>query len=672
MQQTSTLLEDLNEQQRLAVTSKDGPVLVVAGAGSGKTRIITTRIAYMIEQGISPYQILAVTFTNKAAAEMRQRVQNLVNAQVNVGTFHATCMRILRAHADLIDRGNDFTIYDGDDQLAVIKESMKECDVDVKAISPKSIRERISRCKDELQRPIDVQNESADYEDRFFIPVFKRYEEKLKQNNALDFGDLIAKTVLLFGSHEPILEHYRERYRYILVDEFQDTNYAQYMFVHMLASKYRNIMVVGDPDQSIYEWRGANIENILKFEKVFDDVRVIPLEQNYRSTNNILKASNAIISHNSQRKDKNLWSENGDGGLIVLNRLNDEKEEARFMVAELSRLKQKGVALKNMAAFYRTHSQSRVLEEELIRHNIPYRVVGGVKFYSRKEVKDILAYMKIIHNENDEVSLLRVINLPKRAIGKGALDKLKAFARQNHTSLYGAVKAYVTQGLAKGKLKAGLNQFVSLIEKFKNLAINEDLAFLLERVLDETGYVKMLENEATLESRVRIENIKEFYGSVLDFEKSLSDDQRAQALGSYLEYITLQTDMADWAVDGDLFTLMTLHSAKGLEFPVVFMLGMEEGILPHMNSINASFRELEEERRLCYVGITRAMKELYLTCVSNRKQFGFSRVQLPSRFLTEIPAELIKGSMEEIFPQQRRYEFNDFDDYGEEDDYSFF
>ncbi|MFT5169931.1 MAG: DNA helicase-2/ATP-dependent DNA helicase PcrA [Candidatus Omnitrophota bacterium] len=671
MNVVGTVLEGLNASQREAVKLKEGAALVVAGAGSGKTRIITSRIAYMVENGISPYEILAVTFTNKAAREMKNRVKRLVQEAVTIGTFHSVSMMILRQHAELVDRTNDFTIYDGDDQLVVIKECMKELSIDVKAISPKGIRERISRCKDDLTRPCDIKESVEDHEDRYFVPVFKLYEDRLRKANAFDFGDLIAKTVVLFTKNAQVLEHYRERFRYILVDEFQDTNHAQYMMIHLLASKYENIMVVGDPDQSIYEWRGANIENILKFEKVFKDVKIIHLEQNYRSTNNILKAANAIIANNSQRKDKNLWSKNGDGELIELVKLEDEKEEARYLVSEMLKLRRAGLSLNDIVGFYRTHAQSRVLEEELIRNNIPYRIVGGVKFYARKEVKDLLAYLRVVYNQNDEVSLIRVINLPKRAIGKGAIEKLRLHGKSRGMGLYDACVHYVHQGLAKGKLKAGLQQFVGLIEKFKTMS-QGSLPLLLESIIEETGYVKMLENEATLEAKVRIENIKEFYGSIMDFEKTVDESQKMNTLQLYLEYISLQTDMDAWNVEGDIFTLMTLHSAKGLEYPVVFMLGMEEGCLPHINSINGSYKELEEERRLCYVGFTRAMKKLHLSFVVNRKQFGFSKLQLPSRFLREVPEFLLSNPLDQFKPKAKNRSYDGFDDFGADEDYDFY
>ena len=651
-----SMLKDLNKEQLEAVQMTKGAVLVLAGAGSGKTRIITTRIAKLIQEGTNPHQILAVTFTNKASREMQNRVQKLIDIKVSIGTFHATCLLILRQHAELAGRNKDFIIYDGDDQLSIIKVCMKEINIDVKMINPKGIREKISRSKDDLIHPQDVTDKEFDYDNQHFLPIYTLYEKKLKEANAFDFGDLIAQTVVLFTKYDNLLEEYQNRYHYILIDEFQDTNYAQYMFVYLMAKKYQNIMVVGDPDQSIYAWRGANIENITKFEKIFDKVKIICLEQNYRSTNNILKAANSIIAHNNQRNQKNLWSDKGDGDKISLNRVENERSEAQFLANTIFKLRNEGYKLNDIVGFYRTHAQSRVLEEELIRSQIPYRIVGGVKFYARREIKDILAYLRLIYNEEDEVSLLRVINLPKRGIGKGAMEKLRNFALENNISLYKSLLSYSSSGFAKGKLKMGLISFVNLIENLKSLSGDRNLVSLIESIIEESGYGQMLENEGTLESKVRIENIKEFYGSVVDFENSLKESQKGFVLRLYLEYISLQTDLEDWAEPGDVFTLMTLHSAKGLEFPVVFMLAMEEGCLPHINAIHGSYQDLEEERRLCYVGFTRAMKRLYLTFTENRKQFGFSKQQSPSRFLYEIPDKLLTRSMEDFIVHNHTYD----------------
>ena len=660
MSQNNNILSNLNEQQLDAVRYRDGALLVLAGAGSGKTRIITSRIVNMIQQGVNPHEILAVTFTNKAANEMKKRVRRHVDYPVDIGTFHSICLKILRVHAVNAGLTDGFTIYDDQDQLSIIKECMKELSVDEKELSPKLIRERINRAKDELAGPDEIKDDEVyGIEERLFHPIYQRYEEKLKNNNGVDFGDLIAKTVYMFKNCEDILEEYRERYKYILVDEYQDTNFSQCAFINLLAMKYQNITVVGDPDQSIYEWRGANIENILKFENVFNNVKVIRLEQNYRSTNNILKAANSVISHNVHRKSKNLWSEKGEGEILELTRLDTDREEARYLTNTILNLREEGMSLNDIVGFYRTHAQSRVFEEELMRNNIPYRIIGGLKFYARREIKDLVAYLKVIHNSQDEVSLIRIINVPKRGVGKAAVDKLRAVAEEKQISLYEAIGEYIKLPKAAARLKKSLVDFQVMIEKFK--MANQDLPIsqLLDLIIEDTGYVTMFELENTLESRVRVENIKEFYSSVLEYEESLEDHARNNALQAYLEFICLQTDLDNFEGEDQLFNLMTLHSAKGLEFPVVFMLGMEDGLLPHGNALGGSLSEIEEERRLCYVGFTRAMQKLFLSFTRIRKVFGYERRQQPSRFLYEIPNKLISRSVHDILKEDQR----DFDDY---------
>ncbi|VAX35598.1 ATP-dependent DNA helicase UvrD/PcrA [hydrothermal vent metagenome] len=642
------IFSNLNPSQREAVEYTDGPLLVLAGAGSGKTRIITSRIVYAIENGVPSTNILAVTFTNKAANEMKQRVRQHVQSYVAIGTFHSICLRILRQHAECVGRTPDFTIYDSQDQLGIIKGCMKELNIDPKAINPKHVLEKISRCKDYLQTPKNVAARQLEFEDRYFMPIYEKYEEKLQHANGMDFGDLISKTVFLFAGEAEVLEFYQERYKYILVDEYQDTNYAQDKFISLLAQKYRNITVVGDPDQSIYEWRGANIENIMRFEKVYKDAKSIRLEQNYRSTNTILKAANAVISCNQNRKDKNLWSEKGDGDLIEVEVCEDERGEAQYVLGQMVKLKREGYAVKDMVGFYRTHAQSRVLEEELMRQGVAYKIIGGQKFYARREIKDLLAYVRITNNSNDEISLMRIINRPKRGVGPAAVAKLTLFARQQKLSIYEATGVYSDFVKTPAKLKGTLKDFFEMIARFQKAAGELPLSQLLELIIEETGYVRLLEDENTIESKGRLENIKEFYSAVKEFQKSLDEDTTPlEALRAYLEFVSLQTDIDSWQNQEDVFTLMTLHSAKGLEFPVVFMLGMEEGVLPHMNAMNSSAKELEEERRLCYVGFTRAMEKLYLTYAGTRTIFGYEYEQTPSRFLYEIPHELLTQPVDE-------------------------
>ncbi|MBN1868964.1 MAG: UvrD-helicase domain-containing protein [Candidatus Omnitrophica bacterium] len=661
MKNQSDILENLNDQQLEAVTYKPAPLMVLAGAGSGKTRVLTTRIIHMIQSGITAENILAVTFTNKAAGEMKARVVRQVKAPVTIGTFHSICLSILRKNASRIALRDDFTIYDERDQLSIIKDCMKSLDIDEKRINPKHVRERISRYKDQLQTPKEAAEDEANYEDGYFLPIFLKYEERLKSCNGVDFGDLIAKTVHLFSAAPEVLESYQERFRHILVDEYQDTNFAQYVFVNQLAKKYRSITVVGDPDQSIYEWRGASAANMMQFEKDYKGAKVVRLEQNYRSTNMILKAANAVIAYNINRKPKNLWSQKGEGQLIELYRAQNDRMEAQNLIRKIFLLKKQGYRPKDMAGFYRTHSQSRVFEEELRRNNIPYAIVGNVKFYARKEIKDLLAYMKVVCNPGDEINLLRIINTPKRSIGKTTIDKLLELGRRQKISLYEAIGQYSRQPKAPEKLKKVLDQFYRMIKVFRESSQVLPLSGLLQAIIDTAGYVAMLEQENTLESKIRIENIREFTGSVKEFEDSLKGQEPLDVFQAYLEFISLQTEIDAWHEEDELFTLMTLHSAKGLEFPVVFMLGMEEGLLPHANAINASLEELEEERRLCYVGFTRAMERLYLSYAERRRTFGYTKRQPPSRFLYEIPPQLLHGIIDNSSDYQDGAHLDDSD-----------
>lgn len=639
----SDWIKRLNPTQKESVVYNNGrgPLLVIAGAGSGKTRILTSRIIYMIEQGIAPYQILAVTFTNKAAAEMRARIRAQIDQNVTIGTFHSICLNILRAHAGLVGLRDDFTIYDDQDQVTLIKECMKELKLDPKQVNPKGVREKISRCKDSLKSPADFSREVASYDDRLFLPIYEKYEQKMVQYNGVDFGDLIAKAVRLFLKHDDVLARYQERYQYILVDEYQDTNYAQYMFVYQLAQRYHNITVVGDPDQSIYEWRGANIENILNFEKDYSNVKVVRLEQNYRSTNTILKAANAVIAYNMNRKSKNLWSEKGDGQKIDLYRATDERDEAFSLVNNIVQAMGDGYSLSDMVGFYRMHAQSRVIEEELRRHNIPYKIIGGVKFYARREVKDVLAYLRVIDNPGDEISLKRIINVPKRAVGDKAIEKLVLLREERQVSLFDALLIYAQEEKKPTQLGKALRSFHEMIVVLRSKRANTLLMDLVKEVLDASGYMDMLKTENTIESRSRIENIEELVSAIVEFETSLPHDIEQDTLRAYLELISLQSEVDKLDDEASTFTLMTLHCAKGLEYPLVFMLGMEEELLPHANSVKGSPHQVEEERRLCYVGMTRAQERLFLSCAAVRRIFGYERMAEPSRFLDEIPRELL-------------------------------
>ena len=648
MKKKDDIFANLNGRQLEAVKYKPAPLVVLAGAGSGKTRVLTTRIAHMIQSGIAPEEILAVTFTNKAAKEMKARVDRQVKVPVAIGTFHSICLGILRKNASYVSLRSDFTIYDDKDQLSIIKDCMKSLDIDDKMINPKHARERISRSKDQLQSAKEAADDEANYDDGYFFPVYQKYEERLKNCNGVDFGDLIAKTVFLFSVAPEVLQTYHQQFKHILVDEYQDTNFAQYIFINQLAKKHHSITVVGDPDQSIYEWRGASAANMMKFEKDYKGTKVIRLEQNYRSTNIILKAANAVIAHNTNRKPKNLWSQKGEGHLIELYKAQNDREEARNLIHKILTAKKQGYRLKDMVGFYRTHSQSRVFEEELRRNNIPYAIVGNVKFYARKEIKDLLAYLKVICNAGDEVNLLRVINTPKRSIGKTTVDKIRALGHRQSLSLYEAIGRYAQEPKTPQRLKKALSHFYQMIRIFRESSRVLPLSGLLQTVIDTTGYVAALEQENTLESKIRVENVREFFASVKEFEESQKGEEHFDVFQAYLEFISLQTGIDTWYEEDELFTLMTLHSAKGLEFPVVFMLGMEEGLLPHANAMNASLEELEEERRLCYVGFTRAMERLYLSYAMSRRTFGYTKRQHPSRFLYEIPPEFLNRTIDDF------------------------
>ena len=644
------LLQGLNDKQKEAVLTTEGPLLILAGAGSGKTRVITNRIAYLIrEKGVSPRNILAITFTNKAASEMRERVEASVGIDAGgawISTFHSACVKILRMYSHLIGYDNNFTIYDADDQKTVIKNICKKLDIDTKHYKEKWFLSQISSAKDELK---GTEQFALDAGGDFYLEkvarVYEEYQRELKRNNAFDFDDLIVKTVELFRHDPEILERFQERFRYISVDEYQDTNTAQFVLVSLLAAKYHNICVVGDDDQSIYKFRGANIENILQFEKVFPDAKVIRLEQNYRSTQNILNAANAVIKNNRNRKAKSLWTEHEEGELIKLFHVNNPYEEADRVVDQIKRYMREGYKLNDCACLYRTNAQSRTLEEAFVRANLPYKIVGGVNFYQRKEIKDVLAYLKTIDNARDDVAVRRIINVPKRGIGAVAVNTVQNLADYRGVNFYTALDDGINEGLF-GKGGEKLREFRNLIESLKESAgiSNEhgrqmSLKELMEEVLEKTGYRRELELENTVEAQTRLENIDELINKLALYE----DTAEEPTLSGFLEEVSLVADIDSWSADSDYVSLITIHSAKGLEFPIVFLCGMEDGLFPMSAAINSMDEEdLEEERRLAYVAITRAKEKLILTASRMRMVRGETMVSIISRFVREIPGELIE------------------------------
>lgn len=639
---TSHLLKDLNPAQREAVQHTEGPLLLLAGAGSGKTRVITYRIAYLIQEiGINPWDFLAITFTNKAASEMKERLQKLIGeypGQLWVSTFHSSCVRILRRHIDRLGFKNNFVIYDTSDKNVVIKDCLKELDLDPKKNSPKAIGGTISNAKNKLQDPREFRKHIFDYYHEIVSQVYSIYQEKMRQNNALDFDDLIMLTVELFKNNEDILNFYQDKFKYILIDEYQDTNHAQYTLVNLLAAKHRNICVVGDPDQGIYGWRGADIQNILDFEHDYPDARVIKLEQNYRSTKNILKAANKVIEQNTDRKKKELWTDKEEGELIKTYFGDNEHSEARYVVEEIVRLKEREkYGYKDVAVLYRTHAQSRVLEEEFLKANVPYEVLGGTKFYDRKEIKDILAYLRLLSNPDDDVSLSRIINVPKRSIGERTVERLQEYAAENLISAYVALDQVENISTLGSRARSSLQKFKSLMDSFKERMNDLTVTDLTSIVMEETGYLQSLKEENTPEARARIENLQEFISVTMEYDRKNPEGN----LTEFLAEISLITDIDQHQEDADKVLLMTLHTAKGLEFPVVFLCGMEEMIFPHANSMNDE-NELQEERRLCYVGMTRAMERLYMTYAWQRTIYGDTRHNPPSRFLDEIPEDLME------------------------------
>ncbi|MFR6307942.1 MAG: DNA helicase PcrA [Mediterraneibacter faecis] len=641
-----SIYDKLNEPQREAVYHTDGPLLILAGAGSGKTRVLTHRIAYLIgECGVNPWNILAITFTNKAAEEMRQRVDNLVGfgaESVWVSTFHSACVRILRRFIDRLGYENHFTIYDTDDQKTLIKEVCRKVDVDTKVFKERSLLSAISSAKNEMILPDEFElNTGGDFAKMKIAKVYREYEAQMRANNALDFDDLLVKTVQLLQTQPDVLESYQERFRYIMVDEYQDTNTVQFQLVSLLAGKYKNLCVVGDDDQSIYKFRGANIRNILDFEHEFPDAKVIKLEQNYRSTGNILNAANSVIANNRGRKEKSLWTENGEGELIRLRQFDTAFDEADFIGEDIKSAVRQGGSYNDSAVLYRTNAQSRLLEEKFIAMNIPYKIVGGVNFYARREIKDLLAYLKTIDNGRDDVAVRRIINVPKRGIGLTTINRIQESATERGIGFY---EALLAPGLIAGVGRSAtkLDSFAALIEYFKTLAEEMSITDLLQEVIEKTGYIESLENEDKEEAKTRKENIDELISKAATYEESCQDKDEKATLSGFLEEVALVADIDSLDEDQEYVVLMTLHSAKGLEFPRVYLAGMEDGLFPGYMSINAGDREeLEEERRLCYVGITRAEQELTLTSARRRMVHGETQYNPMSRFVKEIPRELL-------------------------------
>lgn len=659
-----SIYDTLNEQQREAVFHTDGPLLILAGAGSGKTRVLTHRIAYLIEEkGVNPWNILAITFTNKAAGEMRERVDNLVgfgSESIWVSTFHSTCVRILRRHIDRLGYDNNFTIYDSDDQKTLMKDVCRLIDIDTKVYKERNLLSAISSAKDELVMPQEFElNAGGDYGKQKIAKVYWEYEKQLRANNALDFDDLLVKTVQLFQTQPDILEYYQERFRYIMVDEYQDTNTVQFKFVSLLAGKYKNLCVVGDDDQSIYKFRGANIKNILNFEHEYQDARVIKLEQNYRSTSNILNAANAVIRNNMGRKDKSLWTENGEGDKIQLRQFDTGYDEAEFIADDIKRNVKEGAAFNDHAILYRTNAQSRLFEEKFVAANIPYKIVGGINFYARREIKDLLAYLKTIDNGKDDLAVRRIVNVPKRGIGLTTINRVQESALEREIGFYEALKGLdLIPNIGRGAAK--LDSFVALIEYFKGFAQNETISDLMKEIIDKTGYVENLEAEDKEDAQTRIENIDELLSKIAAYEEKCADDDEKPTLSGFLEEVALVADIDSLDEAQDYVILMTLHSAKGLEFPRVYLAGMEDGLFPSYMTITSDDNEdLEEERRLCYVGITRAEKELTVSCARRRMIRGETQYNKTSRFLKEIPAKLIesgKAFEEEVeMPAQNAY-----------------
>lgn len=623
------MFDKLNDRQKEAVMHIDGPCLVIAGAGSGKTKVLTTRIAHLIESGINDYNILAITFTNKAAKEMRERLNILVpDNRVFVGTFHSFGLKIIRENLEHLGMNKNFSILDSDDVLSLIKKIMKEHNIDVKEVSPYYVRSKISFIKNELLVESELDRYFNTYVDQKVVEVYKDYDKVLRKNNSVDFDDLLALPVKLFRNNKEILDKYQEHYKYILIDEYQDTNEVQYKMSKLLSDKYKNIFVVGDPSQSIYGFRGANFRNILDFEKNFKDTKTISLAQNYRSTKNILDAANSVIRNNKERKDMELFSELGDGVKVKYLRSYDEKHEITLIADEIKRLLSDGYKYSDIAIFYRTNAQSRNVEEVVLKNNFPYKVFGSFYFYNRKEIKDLLCYLRLINNTNDDISLRRVINVPKRKIGNKSVEDLEQYASRLETSMFDAIDS--------GKEL----EFKNLIRELQNDLLNMSLTEFIDDVLEKSGMKQELEIEKTLDSELRLENLMEFKSITASFEARTGSVN----LGDFLDEISLVADISEHEESDDVITLMTLHSAKGLEFPIVFITGMEEGIFPHSNAFMEGEEGIEEERRLCYVGFTRAKEKLYLTNAKKRMLYGKTTQNPPSRFISEIEDGLLETS----------------------------
>ncbi len=656
-------LSTLNDKQKEAVEWPEGPLLVLAGAGSGKTRVLTTKLAYLVEEkGVNPYNILAITFTNKAAKEMKERAFKMLGSDayhMQISTFHSLGLLLIRENYDKLGFDKNFTILDSDDSLTVIKKILKDMNLDTKVYNPRAIRNKISSAKNELMDSNYYSRFANSEYEEIVLEVFRKYEQKILKNNSMDFDDLLLLPIKLFKKYPDVLEKYQERFKYILVDEYQDTNEAQYILIKTLSKKYKNICVVGDLDQSIYGFRGANFRNILNFEKDYPEAKVVPLEENYRSTGNILNVANDIIKHNKQRKDKNLWTKNDSGPKIRYHRAYDEKDEANYVMEEIKKLIISGEEKSNIAVLYRTNAQSRNMEEALLRENIPYKVVGSFYFYNRKEIKDLISYLKLIYNSNDDVSLMRIINVPKRQIGPKTIENLATKALDKGVSLYEAIES--------GKEL----EFKKLIERLKKESENISLTELVELILTESGIRKELENSKTIDGEIRLENLEEFKSITKNFE----ENNGVISLEEFLLEISLVSDMEEHKNNNDVVTLMTIHSAKGLEFDHVFIIGLEEGLFPHSNCLDSP-DEIEEERRLCYVAVTRARKTLTLVNAQRRMLYGNTNCNLPSRFISEISDEYLdkdvleetKFNKEEMIDKTAEYSVGDHvihDIYGE-------
>ena len=654
------LINGLNDKQKEAVLATDGPCLVIAGAGSGKTKVLTHKIAYDIESGIKPWNILAITFTNKAANEMKERIEKLIGDAAKdlwMGTFHSICVRILRRYIDRIGYKTDFVIFDTSDQKTLIKECLKTLKVDDKIFTDRGVLSEISNGKNEMLEPKAYGVKYAgDFRKEKIAEIYELYQRRLRENNAIDFDDIISFTIKILSENPDVLDYYTEKFKYILVDEYQDTNKAQFTLVSLLASKYGNVTAVGDNDQGIYSFRGADISNILNFERDFPGTRIIKLEQNYRCTGNILKAANAVIKHNENKYDKKLWTENEEGHLPCIYCGEDEYDEGRYIVEQINHLKtEEYYKNSDFTILYRMNAQSRAIEDILMREGIPYKVIGGLKFYERKEIKDIIAYLRLIHNSADNLSLKRIINEPKRGIGKTSIEQIQEISDKTGNSMYEIIRNAQEYGLTR--VFSNSRDFIEQIEYLKSKKDELKISDLIKETLNKTGYTKALENENSVEAETRIENLEEFLTVAIEFEEESADN----TLAEFLENITLSSDIDGMEDQDNSITLMTLHSAKGLEFPVVFLVGMEEGIFPGYKSIGEP-QALEEERRLFYVGITRAKQYLYLTCAKHRTIFGSTSYNQVSRFVKEIPEELLEGYAEVV--ERKSIDKEEFKDYG--------